>query len=489
MLFILDLVRGHHSSGIATVNAKRETKLLKDIGTPFDLLKDNKFNDTIKGDLNVMMCHNRAATRGSVKPENAHPFHQGHIIGAHNGTIHSAHRMERGSSFEVDSQAIFNNIAHEGVLETIKKTNGAYALTWYDEQLHTFNIARNKERPLSFCFSKDMKTMFYASEPWMLWAALGRNQVDHYKVSDIDPLKHYVLDVPAAESGKCGRFNQWQQHDLPEYEHPKYHGGTPFVGGARNEYRQHNVYRHGEDWEDLEREQSVVQIVDRVINNQNKDTSLTFARVSSHLNKEITVTTSFAVTEGNQDYIRCMFDDGSGLEPIVVRCHCSRRGDLFNQMASPGKKYTLKAKSCNSVSVDGKNRYYLVADIRSIQHVAIPLLPIPVNVNVSARQVARDSCPNITEMAESIAEAMQEQQRKILSENGGKPLEERYYETYRKELMKGADILRLSKQCTWCSNPPNLVRANNFVWIAANEHVCDSCVHDPEVKYYLENAG
>ena len=100
-LFILDLVRGHHSSGMAIVNSNQEANVIKDLGTPFELTKLDRYKTLTSGVVNLMMCHNRYATRGAQTVKNAHPFEIDHIIGAHNGTVHQLHTLKDGNKLSL----------------------------------------------------------------------------------------------------------------------------------------------------------------------------------------------------------------------------------------------------------------------------------------------------------------------------------------------------------------------------------------------------
>src|SRR3546814_8848521 len=63
--------------------------------------------------------HNRFATKGKVNDLNAHPFHYGNIVGAHNGTLEKsswdALDKKLGEDTDVDSQAIITSIATFGI--------------------------------------------------------------------------------------------------------------------------------------------------------------------------------------------------------------------------------------------------------------------------------------------------------------------------------------------------------------------------------------
>lgn len=171
-LLEIDTIRGPHSTGVLSVNHAGYPEVAKKVGTPWDLYEHKIFDDVMKGSLNVLMGHNRWATKGKINSRNAHPFEHDHIIGAHNGTLRSQQLLIDHKDFEVDSDNIFHSIAKVGVDETIKKTCGAFALTWYDAMTETMNFVRNDERPLWLCESEDKRTVFWASERWMIEVTL-----------------------------------------------------------------------------------------------------------------------------------------------------------------------------------------------------------------------------------------------------------------------------------------------------------------------------
>lgn len=184
-LLKFDVIRGPHSTGVARIRMQDdETELVKAVGTTWDLLK-TKCNDfynrddgksDIAGSFKVLMGHNRWATIGAVNEDNAHPFIAGNITGAHNGTLNTwAHKkLDDHDKFGTDSEGLMHNINIHGVEKVISNMEGAWALTWYDKSDKTFNILRNGERPLHFCWSASGKTFYYASESWMLYTALDK---------------------------------------------------------------------------------------------------------------------------------------------------------------------------------------------------------------------------------------------------------------------------------------------------------------------------
>lgn len=173
MLLLLDTTRGLHSTGMAAVrdNKAKEIFVAKAVGNPFELFDTKPFEKAMNAfQSKVFIGHNRFATKGEHTRFNAHPFHYGDIVGAHNGTLQSQYDLEKAldEQFKVDSQALIAGIDKFGIKETLGMCRGAWALTFYDQANDTMHFIKNKERPLWWAWSEDKKKMYWASEWWML---------------------------------------------------------------------------------------------------------------------------------------------------------------------------------------------------------------------------------------------------------------------------------------------------------------------------------
>lgn len=175
-LLLFDFLRGEDGTGLAAVRNTGEVKVAKCGTHPLELFDTKRFNEALNAySSKAFIGHNRAATRGVKNSYNAHPYEFGRIVGAHNGTLDNSCTKELedllDEKFEVDSMAIFAAMDKLGVEDTIPLLSGAWSLVWYDKDDKTLNFLRNDKRPMWRAFSKDCKTMFWASEWPMLDAA------------------------------------------------------------------------------------------------------------------------------------------------------------------------------------------------------------------------------------------------------------------------------------------------------------------------------
>lgn len=195
-MLVFDSVRGNHSTGILGVNITGECLLAKSIGDPYVLFDRKQTDKVMFHAQTVLLGHNRFATVGNVSTNNAHPFEFNTLVGAHNGTLRNAWVLPSAKEYPVDSQRLFLSIEEKGLAPSIGMTLGAWALVWYDKVNDSINFLRNEERPLYYCLSEDDKNVFWASEGWMLSAALTRNSIKfkEIKVVPIDTHMEFALD-------------------------------------------------------------------------------------------------------------------------------------------------------------------------------------------------------------------------------------------------------------------------------------------------------
>lgn len=234
-MFIFDAVRGLDSSGVVVVRSiepkdEKQYIIEKDLGPPQNLwdwnvesVFDGRGN--VKGWPKVLMGHNRAATIGKVTTNNAHPFEFDHIVGMHNGSLRNWRDLEDAKDFDVDSKALLNNIAKNGIDHTWKNFTGAAAITYWDDKEKRLNFIRNSERPLYLSTSKNEQVLFWASESWMIHAAAGRNNVELKKEDGKAVMVSLPVDTLWSYSVTGVGYKKQEERKLEKKEVP-----TPQIG-------------------------------------------------------------------------------------------------------------------------------------------------------------------------------------------------------------------------------------------------------------------
>lgn len=254
-LLLIDSVRGTHSTGAGFVSRdKKAFEVIKAPGDPFNLFNLPEYDKAVStaNTICAALGHNRYATVGEKTAANAHPFKFKHVMGMHNGTLHSyAHkRLKDHEKYGTDSQAIFASIDEIGAAATLKLIDGAWALVWVDKKDGTLNFLRNSQRPLHYCYSEDRSTIIWASEASMLTYIMNRrnkkmfipDEKDHSGVFLVTADTHYKWKIPKFIVDKFdspertemkGATFSWQGNSTANYK-PKYEHayGYGYTGGG-----------------------------------------------------------------------------------------------------------------------------------------------------------------------------------------------------------------------------------------------------------------
>jgi predicted glutamine amidotransferase len=245
-LLFLNTLRGKDSTGLSAVRRDRTVCTRKMTVPGYEFIEHPIVEKAFNFGDQLWLGHGRYKTHGDISKANAHPFEvlddEGdiYLVGAHNGTLENKWAIEGlmgKERFDTDSEALFNWLVKApNIKEAISHVKGAWSLTWWDPTTDSLHFLRNKERPLSFAFSKDGKVLVWASEPWMLINACRRNgvelEVNERGMSCYSTLEDtlYTLEIP-----------QERDKVLPELKREggyagaparKFHNPLGFGGGA-----------------------------------------------------------------------------------------------------------------------------------------------------------------------------------------------------------------------------------------------------------------
>ena len=197
VLLALDTLRGKDSTGVGFVKMDNGYCYVKNTVTGVEFVISDDLKDAYKENSNAwaLLGHNRAATFGKVTAENAHPFIEGHIMLAHNGTLKNMVNVKQFRSFDVDSHFIAAHMAtSDSEQDTLELLNGAYALSWWNGRDKSYNLARNHERPM-YIYIPDDNALIYSSSEYILKAAL----------STVNIYNPELVELPVGEQWKITR--------------------------------------------------------------------------------------------------------------------------------------------------------------------------------------------------------------------------------------------------------------------------------------------
>jgi len=203
-LLYLDTWRGKDSTGVAALRHNADTAILKATVPGYEFVEGPKLDQHLRLNDFCWIGHNRFGTVGKNIKTNAHPFQildeDGAclIVGAHNGTLKNKHVLTDHVQFGTDSEALFNEIALNGVEEAIGKVEGAWAITYYDHDVEELRILRNKERPLFYAWEEGRKSLIWASELWMIRIVCPRRDIklEEDKIFTFNEDTLYKFPVP-----------------------------------------------------------------------------------------------------------------------------------------------------------------------------------------------------------------------------------------------------------------------------------------------------
>lgn len=345
-LLELDTIRGPHSTGILFVSNFGNADIIKKVGTPWELWGLKSIEDKFRLTHKVLLGHNRWATQGKINNTNAHPFELGHIYGAHNGTLRSCFNLQDHAKFEVDSENLYHHMSIHGVEDTVKKLNGAFTLTWWDKNEKTLNFVRNEERPLHFCFSEDNKTIFWASESWMLSVSAFQTGIKVGRVNELPVGYHYSFNMPDATMANFPEVNNPAINKLELYVAPVYPRS-----GYQSPIRNVPV---------VSNQSKVVDTQKRV---ERQSNAASFTEYQKRMLKTVEFEVWGALETHGQKYIQCYAVDD---DRISVRCYASPDGPVWKKMLASTATFKGMVKSFTS-----NGGMHLTVDLRSVEEVQL----------------------------------------------------------------------------------------------------------------------
>ncbi len=236
-LLIVDSLRGKDSVGVFNTYRNNQVEAIKLGSNVFNLLRCHEwapFKERIQKRARFVIGHNRAATRGSVTTENAHPFAEDNIMLVHNGTLWN-HEVLTTKNFEVDSQAIAHALSQSTPEKVLPSLMGAFALVWYDTTKKKLFAIRNKERPLCLIRTREMYVI--SSEPAI--AAVPITRQDR-KIESIDEIPPWTL----FEFSMDGEL---QTREIEEYVTRVYHSNHHYHGNKYMDSIHEAIHEMDED--------------------------------------------------------------------------------------------------------------------------------------------------------------------------------------------------------------------------------------------------
>lgn len=169
--------RGIDSTGMFVLaNNQKNYQTIKSLGSVLYLLGSDRWDDFEKVALakgQLIIGHGRAATKGTVNLDNAHPHvaenDKNTIVLVHNGTLHLNQRLPDFHKFDNDSKWMAEQILNLGEDEVLSKINGPIAAVWWNKSEQRIYFFRNSERPLHFARLKSGEMILNSEAPAIMW--------------------------------------------------------------------------------------------------------------------------------------------------------------------------------------------------------------------------------------------------------------------------------------------------------------------------------
>lgn len=242
-LLMLNVDRGHHSTGVLKIERKGNKDILRTQRSlePSPMWMWSKqgmeFLDSKDSKPLLLLGHTRHATKGEVNLKNCHPFGFENVIGIHNGTIEKA--FQGSAQYGTDSEALYaliNDVGIEEALKEISDKSPAYVLVFVDKKKNTLNFIRNDRRTLFFTFLFGRTTLAWSSTKEDLEHAITKGKLTPGGWETGDTNKYFYLkpnQLMSIKIGESASSAHIEELDIPTptfpisrtYSYPNYGAG------------------------------------------------------------------------------------------------------------------------------------------------------------------------------------------------------------------------------------------------------------------------